>query len=97
MENIANINSKSVSLTVTTVTGNVALDSKGGANVIVVNNGDEIAYVCSGSSTVTATTANFPIPPGAAFSLKKDPAHTHVAAITATGTTPIAIVETDGV
>lgn len=64
-----------------------ALVGEGNA-ICLYNDGTVTVYVAWGNSSVTATTAYFPVPPGAQTvqSLPKDGSATHVACVTRTGT-----------
>jgi hypothetical protein len=78
-------------LAVTQTTGSVAMVVPaavplGALNVRIYNAGANVAFIQMGSSSVVATTAKMPIPPGAVevFSLA---GNTHIAAICAGGLT----------
>lgn len=82
-----------ISLACTTTTSRTALVGEG--NTFCINNvGDLWAHIRFGDSSVVATSACFAVPPGAQLSLSgfaKTPEWTHVAGITAGGTTTIQI------
>lgn len=91
-----------VSLSCTTSSSRVALVGKG--NSFVINNsGTEWANILFGGSDVEATLACFAIPPGTQITLSgpadtvRDGDWTHVAGITATGTTTIQITRGFGI
>lgn len=80
------------SLAVTTTTGNVALTVPGAPitfEVRLFNDGSSTAFIAFGSSTVEATATSLPIPSGGVEIFAVNPATTHIAAITASGTTTI--------
>lgn len=63
-----------------------------GRNVVLTNLGANICYIRVGESSQTATTADFPVPPGAQVSITKDARHLNLAHISAAGTTLHVIV-----
>lgn len=81
------------SLSVTTTSDRVALGT--GGNVLLRNNGSADLYYDLGDSTVTATTSEYLLPAGHSIVVAKD-AHTHVAAITASGSTTLSVTTGDG-
>lgn len=89
------VNSVTVSLSVTDTSSRVAYGDKR-QNALVQNAGSAIAFVRSGSSTVTATTSHLPVLPGAIMTLTRDPEDTHLAAISASETV-LYITSADGV
>lgn len=80
-------------LSVTSVSSNVALGSSGlNRGAIITNTGTGTAYVALGGSTITATTSGFVVLPGATIFLGLNTnANTYLAAITATGTATLSI------
>lgn len=79
-----------VSRTVSSSSASVQLNGVGdGATILVTNIGSEIAYIEFGNSTITATAATgVPILAGSQIPLNVGQP-THVAAITASGTTTL--------
>ncbi len=77
-----------VSLAVTTTTGNVALPTVAKQQVMVSTlPGDAVCFIKFGvNSGVAAAVTDTPILPGGVYILTIDPAVTHIAAITGTGT-----------
>lgn len=73
-----------ISASTTTARGEISL--KGSTTVAVANHTSAVAYVDSGDSAVTATTAMVGINAGQTESFSINPTHTHVAAILSTGT-----------
>ncbi len=88
-------------LAVTGTTGRVALTAKPATaeiTIIVQNIDTQIAFIQLGSSTVEATTASMPIQPGSGVVLSTNyTQNTHIAAITATGTTTLYITSGTGI
>jgi hypothetical protein len=70
-----------------------------GPTLLVRNEGTTTAYIALGAGTVTAATTGYPVDPLTVVTLARDPAtQTHLAAITASGTTTLtAIAGTGGV
>jgi hypothetical protein len=85
-----------VTLAVTTTTGSVALAGTGSA-LRVCNVGGAECFLAAGSSTVTATTASMSVPAGAIETFTIPITATHVAAITASGTTTLRLARGEGV
>lgn len=83
-----------VSLSCTTTSGRTALVGIGNSFVIS-NTGDLWAHIAFGDSSVVATTAYMPVPPGTSITISlndpKETEWTHVAGITASGSTTIQI------
>lgn len=79
--------SGTVSLDVTTATGNVAL-ANGDSTVLVQNiiSTEAVLYFKLGDSTVTAAVTDTPLMPGDRLPIRKGTADTHIAAITAAAT-----------
>lgn len=74
-----------VQLAATASTGSVAIDRN--SNVVrVLNAGPNLAYICFGNGSISATTAKIPLPVGAAELFTKG-AQDHAAAICDTGNT----------
>lgn len=67
----------------TTASSEIGVGSK---SIVLTNLGDNVCYVRSGSSAVTATTADYPVLSGQQVSLGKFQDDTHVAYISADGT-----------
>lgn len=86
-----------VSLALTTTSGSSSRTALVGiGNTFAISNtGDVWAHVALGDSSVVATTAYMPIPPGTTVTISlnddRETAWTHVAGITASGTTTIQI------
>jgi hypothetical protein len=57
----------------------------------VVNAGTVLVYVAFGNSAVEAAATDFPVPPGVGVLIRRKPAHTHVAALTASSTAVVAV------
>lgn len=94
---LININATTASLSVSTTSAAVALD--GGYDSVLVDNtlpGNTDCYVRSGLSTVAATTSHMHIAAGEKASYRIDPSHTHVAAITSSGTTTLRLTRGSG-
>lgn len=85
--------SGAASLSTSTTSARVALPS--GANVLLVNNGSADLYYKLGSSTVAATTADFPLPAGRAIVVSAG-SNGYVAAITGSGSTTLAVTTGSG-
>lgn len=66
----------------------ITLDAqKVNKNVVLSNLGAAVCYVRIGAGAQVATTADYPIPPGAQVVVSKEMEHDHLAHISATGTT----------
>jgi hypothetical protein len=72
-----------VSPAATTASSEIGVGSK---SIVLTNLGDNVCYVRVGGSTVTATTADYPVLSGQQVSLGKFQDYTHVAYISADGT-----------
>ena len=98
IDDIMDINSPSNTLSVTTSSGSVATTTTGTDRVIIDNKvtGAAECYVKSGMSGVTAATTDTHIPADVVMTYKIDRSHTHIAAITPTGTTTIKIQRGNG-
>jgi hypothetical protein len=84
------------SLSVTNVSARVAIPTPKGNQIVVSSAADnDQCYIAIGDSSVTATTAGYPILPGTQQTLTVLPSQTHVAAITAT-TATLQITTGDG-
>ena len=97
MSDLININAPSASLSVSTTSASVAID--GGYAFVLIDNtlaGNAECYVRSGLSGVVATTSHMHIAAGEKASYAIDPSHTHIAAITASGTTTLRLVRGGG-
>jgi hypothetical protein len=89
---LVDVNSPSVSLSVSTTTASVALGNANGTSILIDNTGIGAStpvdiYVKSGLSDVVATTSDMHIAAGEKGTYKIDPSHTHIAGITASGST----------
>jgi|GEM_PF-4557133 len=88
-----------VSLACTTTSARTALVGEG--NTFCISNvGDLWGHIRFGNSSVEATTACFAVPPGTSITLSlnaRDAEWTHVAGITASGTTTIQITRGFGI
>ena len=94
---LMDVNSPTASRAVTDSTARVAYAATGTDHLIIVNIGSNVAYVLSGDSTVTAALTDTAIPGGVVMSFRKTAAHTHIAAIAASGeTTTLTIQSGDG-
>lgn len=75
--------------------GQVLSPAAGSANVtvpptkqlILTNLGVNVCYIRCGESSQTATTADYPVPPGLQVTITKDERHLNMAHISAGGTT----------
>lgn len=84
-------------ISASTTSGSVAFDAPilptGGVDMLVVNGGTTVAFVCFGNGTQTATSANIPIPGGGhrVIHLNNLPSNpiTHAGAIMASGAATI--------
>jgi len=65
-------------------------------SVIVKNIGQNTVYIKGGTSGVVATTSDHPIAPGEISRLDIDLGHTHIAGITASSTSTLLIINTNG-
>lgn len=94
MANFIALNDPSVSLSVSSTSSSVQLGTTNGFSVLVDNTGTApvVCYVKSGLSGVTATTNDLQISAGEKAVYAIDPSHTHVAAITESGTTTLRLV-----
>lgn len=87
-----------VTLAVTTTTGAVALGAGVGSVVEVQNTGTSLMFVKIGRSTVTATTADYPVQPGHSKMVTRAPnVDTHIAAITGTSTATLYATVGEGI
>ena len=85
-------------LAVTNASGNVAIPS-GSQVVTLLNDGSKELYYTGGGSTVTATTSNIPLPPGACWSMvvQSGAGVTYIAAITGgADTTTLRVIGSNG-
>lgn len=96
--NPMNINAPSNTLSVTTSSARVATTALNADRVIIDNTVLDAVecYVKSGDSTVVATTTDTHIGANFCFTFKINPEHTHIAAITPTGTTTLKIQRGSG-
>lgn len=80
-----------VTVSVTTTTGNAAISAGSGLSQVAIKNaGAAAAFIKFGAdNTVEATTSDFPILPGESNLLTKSEAHTYIAAITGSSTTTL--------
>lgn len=93
VQNIANVNSPTVPLAVTTTSASVNLPNKGPL-VLVSNIGASPAWLASGTTAATAvaSTGNgLCVPNGQTFYMRLNPTDGVLAAVTATGTTTLSI------
>ena len=96
--NLVHINSPTVPLALTTTSARIALPQKSPA-VMISNTGTTPAWVSSGDVTVVAvaSTGNgVCVPGGMTFTLRLQPTDTHVAGVTATGTSTLSISNVTG-
>lgn len=79
-------------LTCTSTSARTALVGTGSV-LMLTNISDVVAYVALGDSSVTATTAYFPVLPGTkeVISINADAGYTHAAGITSSGTASVLI------
>lgn len=98
IHDLMDINSPSNTLAVTTSSGSVATTTTGTDRVIIDNTvtGAAECYVKSGLSGVTAATTDTHVGANVVMSYKINKEHTHIAAITPTGTTTIKIQRGNG-
>lgn len=82
-----NINAPTLSLAVSSSSASVEIPepTNNSTSVIVFNPLSETVFVKSGATSATATTSDFPIPPGASYTLTKNSEHNFLAGITASG------------
>lgn len=85
-----------VTLAVTTATANTQLpwSNTNCANITLLNDGANEVFVVTGDTGVVATTAGIPIPSGYSISIQTNA--TYVAAITATSTSTLRIIQATG-
>ena len=98
MANFININDASVSLSVSTTSANVATGNALGSSVLIDNtdSGSLPCFIKAGVSGVTATTSDLQIASGEKAVYAITPGMTHIAAITASGTTTLRLVRGNG-
>jgi len=84
---------KSISATATSA--RAALNTETGS-ITATNTGTEIAYVCTGDSSVTADATDYPVLGGTQVSIGRDPRATHVAVICPTGTSTVLVISGEG-
>lgn len=96
---VININAASVALTVGTTTARAAIAGAPSSYLMVDNSlaGAVDCYIRSGNSAVVAATTDMHIAAGEKGVYAIDPSHTHVAAITASGTTTLRLARGNGV
>lgn len=85
-----NINDQTVTISASSTSSRIAYGRAVASRIIVKNIGSSGAYVTSGSSTVTATTADGAksyIPAGAIETYSKLPTQTYIAGVCAAGQT----------
>jgi hypothetical protein len=88
---------KGVILATSTSTGNTEVGINA-FNVVITNqDGTDGMYVACGDSTVTATTADYYLPPNGQVCITKKKEYTHVAAIAVANTPSIHIIPGQGV
>jgi len=99
MLNLININNPTVSLTASSTTSSVALPAHVSSHILIDNSfaGALDCYVKSGLSDVVAAVTDLHIACNEKATYEIDPSHTHVAAITSTGTTVLKLVKGNGV
>lgn len=87
------------SLSIGTSTQNLALSASGAemSNLYLYNSGSAAVYVRVGKGAQTATTADFPIPPGAAVVIGKPIGADNLAGIAGSGTNVLMVIPCDGV
>lgn len=66
---------------------NVSGLSSAREQLLLTNLGSQVCYVRTGASSQTATTADYPVPPGLQVVITKPAGHTNMAHISAAGTT----------
>lgn len=86
MPNLLSLNGGKTNISASTTSALGAIATPNATTVRVCNTASAIAYVNSGDSSVTATTSDTAINPSTSESFSINPAHTHVAAILASGT-----------
>lgn len=70
---------------------------KGNQSILLTNLGSVVVYVRVGDSTVTATTADYPVLANSQVSISKGSNDSHVAYITASGTGSLHIMAGEGI
>ena len=85
---------KGQTIAASTSTANVVIDASGKQENLVVTNKDAsiLVYVATGSSSVTASTADYLVLPGTQVTMSKNLDHTHFATISASGTPSIHVI-----
>lgn len=103
MTNYANINGTTTTITATSTTGSVDLENPNASFIEVYNAGAVPAFVETGLLDVSvafpSSSAVFGrvIPPGAVVSYEKNGNHTHLAAITSSGSATLFITTARGI
>lgn len=91
-DNLVNVNAKQYPHAVSNVSSRVAVGTTGQDGTIMIDNTFTAAvdcYVKSGDANVVATTADMHIAVNEKAPYEIDPAHTHMASITAAGATTL--------
>lgn len=83
---LIDLNAAGVKIAATTTSGSAAIPTECPTTVRVTNDGTTVAYVASGITAPTVTSAGREILPGATESFGINPAHKFVAALMASGT-----------
>lgn len=84
-----------VTLTATTTSSRSAC-GQGSMSLVVSNLGTVAVYVRVGTSTVTATAADYVVLPGQQVSLTKFQDHTHIAALSVSGSQSVHVIPGEG-
>ena len=81
------------SVTTTSAASAVGVGSK---SLVVTNTGSNAIYLRTGLTGSEATTADYPLLPGAQVSISKPQDHTHIAYITAASTSSLHVIPGEG-
>lgn len=84
-----------VAISATTSTAATAV-GEGRKSLTLTNLGSATVYVCVGTSSVTATAADYPVLAGTQVSIGKPQDATHVATLSASGTVSIHVIPGEG-
>lgn len=86
---LLDLNSAGVKISASTTSASAAIPMEGATTVRITNDGTTVAYVASGITAPTATSANREILPSTCESFAMSPDHKFVAAVMASGTANI--------
>ena len=74
-----------------------SIDPQGKSDSVCLTNLSSVTcYIRTGSSTATATAADYPVPANSQVTIRKDQYDTHIAYITASGTSSLHVIIGDG-